>query len=113
MSDLLKRQLDKILPAKKTAEPPAPTPPAAIEKKPGPDPKPAQRLIVWHVPLKNYQLLTCYRDGTDPNNPTNLLAVNVRHNRHFMKGMSVPVNQVHGGTFEMCGRLPRWRGDKI
>ena len=113
MSDFMKRQLDKILPAKKTPEAQAPTPADVTEKNPGPDPKPAQRLVVWHVPLKNYQILTCYQEGTDPNNPNNLLTVNVRHNRHFLKGMTVPVNQVQGTTFEMCGRLPRWRGDKV
>ena len=107
MNSLIKRTLDKILP-QKNAAPPADAP--SQKKSPGPDPKAATVILAWRSPQKNTRLLTAYLPGTDPNNPNNLVSVNVRANHNFLPGMKLTAMQVSATVYDLVGPLPRWRG---
>lgn len=115
MSGIIKRSLDnlkKILPVKGPEKLP-PLPEGEIVKKAAaPEPYAAVVLKAWQSPTKNRRLLVAYRPGTDPNDPTNLVSVNVRDNLNFMLHMNVNVTPVKGqpNVFDLVGRLPRWKG---
>ena len=46
----------------------------------------------------------------DPNNPNNLVSVQVRNNRNFLPHMKLRVQHVQGTIYNLVGPLPRWRG---
>lgn len=108
MSNFLKDALARVLPSpKKTPPPSAPVEPV---KKPGPDPAAPTVLLAWATPGMNPHLLVAYKPGTDPSNPNNLVTVNVRSNRHFLRHMKLPAQHVEGTIYNLVGPLPRWRG---
>jgi len=92
------------LPAKKTAAPPSPATP---EKKAGLE---TELLLAWAVPKKNPKILMCYKPGEDPNNPLNLVTVNVRANHNFMLNMRLRGSKVSDKVYDLVGPLPRWKG---
>lgn len=68
-------------------------------------------LIAWKAPERNEKLLIAYIPGTDPENPHNLVNVQVRSNRHFTRGMRVKnARQTGRISFEVSGPMPRFRG---
>ncbi len=103
------KTVSNILPAKKPAPPIAPPPPPGA-KNPGPDPEAPVLLLAWRAPSLNTQLLVAYKPGTDPNNPNNLVTVQVRANHNFLPGMKLRVQHVEGTIYNLVGPLPRWRG---
>ena len=84
----------------------APAPAAASPKKTAP----LIELLAWRSPLKNPGLLIAYHPKTDPNNPNNLVSVNVRSNLNFIPGMTLQAHQVSEKVFDLFGPLPRNRG---
>ena len=77
-------------PAKKTAPEAKPEPPAG---------QGWELLFAWKASLKNPRMLTAYRPGTDPTNPNNLVAVNVRSNVNFIPHMRLKVSRVKENVF--------------
>lgn len=67
-------------------------------------------LVAWGVPARNPKLLIAYIEGTDPNNPLNLVSVSVRSNVNFLRGMKLKAVRVENNHFELVGVPPRWRG---
>jgi len=85
--------------AKKTAEPKKTAPAETTEL-----------LLAWAVPKKNPKILICYKPDTDPNNPLNVVTVNVRANFNFMLNMRLRGSKVSDKVYDLVGPLPRWKG---
>ena len=73
------------------------------------------KLLVWGVPYHNPHLVVCYIPETDPHDPNNLVALVVRTNTNFLRGMEVPgkgrsIVQLKDTAFDLMGDGPRWRG---
>lgn len=89
------------------------------------NPKPVKfegKLVVWSMPGHNKRVVVCHLPGTDPYNPLNLVALRVKDNAHFMRGMVIPDKKPPGNkvevrpvgdredTYELLGPIPRWKG---
>lgn len=86
------------------------------------------KLIVWAAPPRNTKVVVCYLPGSDPYNPLNLVALRVRDNSNFLRGMEVPPEARPGkplppgpqvkvtpvkdrdDVFDLSGPTPRQRG---
>ena len=102
---------DSFSAALKNALPKKSAPMALVKKKgPGPDPAATATLLAWRSPAKNARILIAYKPGTDPENPNNLVTVNVASNINFLPHMRLPVQLVQGTIYDLVGPLPRWRG---
>lgn len=72
-------------------------------------------LVVWSVSALNRRLVVAHVPGVDPTNPLNLVAVMVRDNRNFLRGMKLPgpnrsLVRTAETVFDLQGACPRWRG---
>lgn len=71
---------------------------------------PTELLLVWAVPTKNQKIVIAYRPNTNPNDPNNLVTVNVRANWNFMLNMRMRCSRVSDTVYDLVGPLPRWKG---
>ena len=101
-------QLKSLITGQKNSAPPAP--PVAPTKPAVPGEQATELLLAWQPAKKNPQLLTAYKQGTDPTNPNNLVSVRVKANWNFMPHMRLRVRKTGENTYDLVGPLPRWKG---
>jgi hypothetical protein len=69
-------------------------------------------LVVWRV-CTNSRIVLAHREGTkvgEDGEPVELLRIQVRENRNFLKGMRVPAVHESEDVYVLQHACPRWKG---